>query len=237
MNFLMYSKSGTKLLQVDCIRDTLKVVDMSGFRGILKRVVRKAIDNKVYDNGIINGYTVAAIDGTTFFGSYKKCCKNCLGTQVRGVKHFYHSGAVMSFIGDGVKWIIDFEMVNSINRFIQERWRRTKCSNTNAFKSCELAYQLYRCCWLWCSCFNSVWINSCIFLGVEAIIWVKNNNNNSLREVKARAYKSIPVVVCRNEKNIEKIDVYEQTFIMPGVEQVLRFVNLLLHIQTRKDLR
>jgi len=33
-------KSGTKLPQVDCIRDTLKVVDMNGLRGILKSIVR-----------------------------------------------------------------------------------------------------------------------------------------------------------------------------------------------------
>jgi len=82
--------------------------------------------------------------------------------------------------------------------------------------------------------FNSVWINICRSLGVEAIIRVKNSNNNSLREIKTRANKSMPVVVCGNEKNIEKIDVYEQTFIMPGVEQVLRFVKFTIKYPNKK---
>ena len=38
----------------------------------LRRYYLKVIDNKVFTNGTINGYTVAAIDGTKIFGSNKK---------------------------------------------------------------------------------------------------------------------------------------------------------------------
>jgi len=49
---------------------------------------------------------VVAIDGTKFFGSNKKSCPECL----RNDNHNFHSGVVMSTIGDGPKLVIDFEM-------------------------------------------------------------------------------------------------------------------------------
>ena len=62
---------GTKLPQVDAIRDTLKVVDIDGLKQINQYIVKKTIKNKVFENGTIDGYTVATIDGTKFFGSNK----------------------------------------------------------------------------------------------------------------------------------------------------------------------
>ena len=49
---------------------------------------------------------MVAIDGTKFFGSNKKSCPECL----RNDNHNFHSGVVMSTIGDGPKLVIDFEM-------------------------------------------------------------------------------------------------------------------------------
>jgi hypothetical protein len=40
--------------------------------------MKKAIKNKVFNDGTIDGYTVAAIDGTKIFGSKKKNCSKCL---------------------------------------------------------------------------------------------------------------------------------------------------------------
>ncbi len=59
--------------QIDTIRDTLKVIELDGLKYILVRIVKISIENKVFVNGTINGFTVAAIDGTKLFGSYKKC--------------------------------------------------------------------------------------------------------------------------------------------------------------------
>jgi hypothetical protein len=36
--------------------------------------VKRAIENKAFDKGTIDGYTVGAIDGTKFFGSNIKSC-------------------------------------------------------------------------------------------------------------------------------------------------------------------
>jgi len=67
----MYLK-GTKLPKIDSIRNTLKVLELSGLRMVNKSIVNKAFRNKVFDKGTIDGYRVAAIDGTKFFGSNKK---------------------------------------------------------------------------------------------------------------------------------------------------------------------
>jgi len=60
---------GTKLAQVDTIRGTLKVIDINGLKQINQHIVKKSVENKVFKNGTIDGYTVVAIDGTKFFGS------------------------------------------------------------------------------------------------------------------------------------------------------------------------
>ena len=50
----------------------------------------------------LTGHTVVAIDGTKFFGSNKKSCPECL----RNKAHCFHSGAVMSIVGDVAKLVI-----------------------------------------------------------------------------------------------------------------------------------
>ncbi len=69
---------------IDAIRDTLKVTDLDCLGKMNRHIIRKAICNKAFDNGTIDGYTVAAVDGTKFFGSYLKQCSNCLGTVISG---------------------------------------------------------------------------------------------------------------------------------------------------------
>ena len=66
------------LPQIDTIRDTVTVIELDGLKYILVHTAKKAIENKAFVNGTIDGYTVTAIDGTKFFGSNKKCCPKCL---------------------------------------------------------------------------------------------------------------------------------------------------------------
>jgi len=42
----------------------LKSVSLISLRKILQCIIKKAVRNKVLDEGTIDGYTVAAIDGT-----------------------------------------------------------------------------------------------------------------------------------------------------------------------------
>jgi predicted transposase YbfD/YdcC len=67
---------------------------------------------------------------------------------------------------------------------------------------------------------NSKFINQCIEIGIDAVIRVKKNNNNSLRQVKRIVNKKEKTEVWDNER----IEVYEETFHMSGVERPLRYV-------------
>ena len=104
---------GTKVPKIDAIRDTLKVMNIDGLKQINQHIVKKTVEKKVFENGTIDGYMVAAIDGTKFFGSNKKSCSECLKSTKGAKTHFFHSGAVMSTVGIGPKLVIGFEMYKS----------------------------------------------------------------------------------------------------------------------------
>ena len=52
------------------------------YKILLLVIIKKTKRNKVFADGTIDGYTVAAIDGTKLFESYKKCCEECCKTTV-----------------------------------------------------------------------------------------------------------------------------------------------------------
>ncbi|WP_407312469.1 hypothetical protein [Desulfosporosinus sp. SB140] len=175
---------GTKLPQIDAIRDTLKVIDIDGLKQINQHIIKKSAENKVFDNGTIDGYTVVAIDGTKFFGSNKKSCPECLKNTKGEMTHCFHSGAVMSTVGMGPKLVIGFEMYKPGQDAVAKDegelsvGKRLISSAVKSYRKLMdvVVYDALAC--------NSVWINHCRNLGIDAIVRAKNNNNNSLRLVK-----------------------------------------------------
>ena len=116
---------GTKLPQVDSIRSTLKVIDINRLKQINHHIIKRAVENKVFEKGTIDGYTVVAIDGTKFFGSNKKSCPEC-SKNTKGQKtHNFHSGAVMSTVGKGVEAVLCLLFIasNSMQLFLVRRLR------------------------------------------------------------------------------------------------------------------
>ncbi|WP_088187171.1 hypothetical protein [Desulfosporosinus sp. FKA] len=85
---------GTKLPQIDAIRDALKVIDLEGLKQINQDIIKKVVENKVFENGTIDGYMVAAVDGTKFFGGNKKSCSECLTSTKAEKTHCFHSGSL-----------------------------------------------------------------------------------------------------------------------------------------------
>jgi len=75
-----------------------------------KSIISKAIRNKVFEDGTIDGRVVAAIDGTQILDSKKKKCSGCSTMNKRGVEHYTHNAAVVSFIGNVPNVALDFEM-------------------------------------------------------------------------------------------------------------------------------
>jgi len=188
----------------------------------------------VFENGTIDGYTVAAVDGTKFFGSYLKHCGHCLSTIIKGKDYFYHSGVVMSIVGDAPKLVLDFEMydpkVDSANKDEGEQSAAMRMLSRVMANHKQLldvvVYDALVC--------NSVWINTCLSYGIDIVVRVKKNNNKSLKQVKALANKAEPVTVWNDEKGISEVTVYEKTFIMAGVEQPMRFVKFALKYEDHK---
>lgn len=102
--------SGTKLPQIDAIRNTLKKIEIHGLQEINRGIIKTSIRNKLVRQGTIDGYTVAALDGTRLFGSQKKSCHYCATQMKRNRKIEYsHNAVFMTLVGQKPRLIIDFE--------------------------------------------------------------------------------------------------------------------------------
>ena len=169
---------GTKLPQIDAIRDTLKVIDLDGLKQINHHIVKTEVENKAYENGTIDGYRVAAIDGTKFFGSNKKSCSECLKNTDADKTHCFYSGAVMSTVGKCPKLMIGFEMYKpgqDAEAKDEGELNVAKRLISSVLKSHKklmdvVVYDALAC--------NSIWINHCIKLGIDAIIRAKNKRSS-----------------------------------------------------------
>ncbi len=102
-----------KLPSVDTMRDTLKLIDLEGLANMNKSIVHTTIKNRVFEQGTIDGYVVAAIDGTGIFDSKKKQCEKCLNYEMRGTSHHAHKAVVASLVGNTIPLVLDFEMYNN----------------------------------------------------------------------------------------------------------------------------
>jgi len=211
---------GKALPQIDTIRDTLKVISINGLKVILRDIVSTAIRNITFANGTIDGYTVAAIDGTKFFGSNKKSCPECLTSK----EHHYHSGVVMSTIGDKPRLVLGFEMM----RHDQDSTNKDEGELTAAKRLIAdisssypkfidvVVYDALAC--------NSQWINHCLDLEMDFIVRAKKNNNNSIKAIKKAVNRMKPTIVWDRNHEFERVSVSESTFEMDNVAQSLRFV-------------
>ncbi len=221
---------GMKLPKIDAIRDTLKVVDISKLRDTLRYGINKARENKVFDNGTIDGYVVAAIDGTQTFNSDRKNCENCLNAFKKGKEETrnFHSSVVLSTIGEGAKLIIDFEQYKPAEdsatkdegelTVAKRLIKRVSENHKNLLDL--LVYDAIAC--------NSEWINACIQSGLDTVVRVKGNKIESVKEIKKRINKYDEVEIWEDVKGYESIKVYEDTFRMKNVDKPLRFIKFLM---------
>lgn len=218
---VLYPKN-TVFPGVDTVRSTLKGLSLSRLRAVNNSLVLKTFRNKVFTDGTIDGYVVAAIDGTKFFGSNKKKCDTCL----RSGSHSYHSGVVMSLIGEGPRLVMDFEMMNpKLDESRKDEGELTaskrlvsRLKKHMKNKIDVIVYDALAC--------NSVWINQLIDDDFHAIVRVKKNNNKSLKEAKKRLSKTEPVCVWYLERK-KQVKVYEETFVMGHVKEPLRMVKFV----------
>ena len=116
---------------------------------------------------------MVAIDGTKFFGSNKKSCPECSKNSKGEKTHCFHSGTVMSTVGMGPKLVIGFEMYkpgeDSVSKDEGELNVAKKLISSVVKSHKKLmdivVYDALAC--------NSIWINHCRNLGIDAIVRAK----------------------------------------------------------------
>ena len=170
--------------KIDAIRNSLKSIELVSLRRMLQCIIKKAVRNKVLDEGTIDGYTVAAIDGTKLFDNIDPHCDDCLLTRNKGKVYYSHSCAVMSLIGDGPNLVLDYELYKHKNKvndtgegeLITARKLLNRVGSAHNGLFDVVAYDALAC--------NAPFINECINQDVEAVIRVKKNHILSIRKVK-----------------------------------------------------
>ncbi|MEX1377843.1 MAG: hypothetical protein AB1Z23_10300, partial [Eubacteriales bacterium] len=169
-----FSSNG-RIPKIDIIRSSLKMIDLDCLRRINNSIIKKAVRNKVLDQGTIDGYTVAAIDGTRLFRTEKDHCVDCLHTSNRGKEYYYHECSVMSLIGDNANLVIDYEMVKrrcsdkqtSQSEIITSRNLMNRVVLEHNGLIDVLAYDALA--------LNAPFINECNSLNIDAVIRVKKS--------------------------------------------------------------
>jgi len=76
-------------------------MDINGLKQVNQDIVKKAVENKVFENGTIDGYMVVSIDGTKFFGSNKTSCSECLKNTKGKTTHYRECGLEHCFVHGG----------------------------------------------------------------------------------------------------------------------------------------
>ena len=211
-----------RIPKIDAIRSSLKSINLNALRRFNERIIKKAIRNKVYNEGTIDGYTVAAIDGTNLFNRKKPSCDDCIYTNKRGKIYYAHASTVMSLIGDGANLVIDYEMIKhrkeandtGEGELIAAKKLLNRAVSTHKGLIDVVTYDALAC--------NSVFLNECLSLNIDAVIRVKDNYNLAIRNVK-RETNTKQSTRCWHDGEYE-ITAFESIFNMDGVQSPLRYV-------------
>lgn len=220
--FNCMSSSADRTPKIDAIRNSLKSVSLVSLRKMNQIIVKKAVRNKVLDEGTIDGYTVAAIDGTNLFNNQKLHCDDCILKRSKGKEYYSHSLSVMSLIGESTSLVLDFEMNKHKNEANDtgEGELTTARKLLNRVVSAHnglidvIAYDALVC--------NSPFINECRKLNIETVIRVKKSKVLSIKKVKKETNRKSHTFEWQDEN--QQIKAYESLFYMDGVDQPLRYI-------------
>jgi len=216
--------SGDRIPKIDAIRNSLKSVGLVSLRKMNQSIIKKAVRNKVLYEGTIDGYTVAAIDGTKLFDNTDPHCDDCLLTRNKGKVYYSHSCAVMSLIGEGANLVLDYELYKhkseandtGVGELITARKLLNRVVSSHNGLIDVVAYDALAC--------NSPFINECRNLNIEAVIRVKKSHVLSINKVKKETNLKNHTHAWQ-DGNL-RIRTYESLFYMDGVERPLRYIKI-----------
>ena len=101
-----------RLPRIDAIRDSLKCFCLKSLQGMHNAIIRCSIQNKLVQNGTIDGYKVVAIDGVETLENTNKSCANCLTRVINKTTHYFHRFVVATYVGKDPHIIIGFKLLN-----------------------------------------------------------------------------------------------------------------------------
>lgn len=98
--------------KVDAVRDLLSDLEPDELRNIHEGTIDRMKRNRIWKNGTIGGYRVAAIDGVELFASTKKSCKDCLTRRHKsGGTEYFHRSVVCMTVGEPPHVVLGQEML------------------------------------------------------------------------------------------------------------------------------
>lgn len=211
-----------RIPKVDAIRNSLKSINLDGLREINTSIIKKTIRNKVLAGGTIDGYIVAAIDGTKLFNTKDPHCDDCLSNTTKGKEYFSHNCSVVSLIGEGANLVIDYEM-HRRNGNGKDTSESEIVASKRLLSSVVLAHNgLIDVVAYDALAGHSVFINHCIDHEVDAVIRLKKSHILSIKKVKRETNRKKHVKEFEDGKF--QIKAYESLFYMDGVDKPLRYI-------------
>ena len=147
--------------------------------------------------------------------------------------YYYHYSSVMSTIGDGPKLVLGFEMCKPRDDYTKDEGELVSSKqlisevvgNYRNFVDIVI-YDALAC--------NSIWINHCLDLGIDVIVRVKKNKNNSIRQVKKETNKQESIELWTDEKGFDRVELFESNFMMDNVDRPLRFIKFAMKYPGKK---
>jgi len=203
--------------KIDAIRNSLKTVNLDSLCKMNQNIIKKAVRNKLFDEGTIDGYTVAAIDGTKLFDNIDPHCDDCILTRNKRKIYYSHSCAVMSLIGEGPNLVLDYELykhkseVNDTGEgeLITARKLLNRVVSAHNGLIDVVAYDALAC--------NAPFINECREQDIDAVIRVKKSHILSVKKVKKETNLKNHTQEWQDDST--RIRSYESLFYMDGVER------------------
>lgn len=227
-----------RLPSVDTIRESLKGANLARLQIMNEQVVQKARRNKVLRGGTIDGWVVSAIDGVELFESVNKGSEEALTRVIDGVTHYFYRFVGCMTIGKEPRIVWGMEPLRAANGDSSDK---DEGELTAAKRLITSLYERYHhftdilvCDALYA---NAPFINLVRSLNIQLIIRMKDMRLHIVKDALGllRKRKADDTRTVQRKNQIIRIEAWEEYGMeMANVEEAVRFVRFLEHIQTYK---
>jgi hypothetical protein len=220
----------TRLPRIDAIRDSLKVFEIKTVEEMHEKIIEESRNNKLFREGTIDGYKVAAFDGVELFESIKKSCSCCLTREKNGKTHYFHRSVVAAYVGKDPHIVIGQEML----RPKKDSSNKGEGELTGAKRLLEKLYERHHhfadiIVYDALAC-NAPWINAVKEHDMDAVVRVKDRRLNIVKDA-LRLFKNRKEDKSwefeKTKNKIIQIKAWAAEIEMAGVEGTIKFVRFV----------